>query len=466
MTRRCICELCNCGRHRCPHPPTALHYGKGNKVCVITEYTEKYPSYGRQHPTQSLKPKRDFEGNKGKMDGTTTFKTDYIPYEVLPRPGRQKAEYKPKPGEIDMGTTYHQDFPCYEVRSVPPTKPKQRSHVGSGKLDTVPTYKEDFRQWELSKRELRKPDVTYRPPSAKFGNSTTFQDDFAPRGLVMRESFKPSNQPKLSDVPFDGVTSNQQAYVAHTLEPRFSRPPKVYERSSEPLQGLTSHKQDFQGLPGAIPKSCKPENPKATSDSRFQSSTEFRDRFQQWPVAMPPRHKTLEYVAPSATMDLSTTTNTYYTRHNIQPYVSAKPFARPAQSSVPFQSLTTMKEDFKAWGSCKQDIIKKPEELHKATGKMEDLTTFRAHFTQHALQPNVSFKPPNATMQRDVPMEDGTMYSTEFTPKRINVCPASFGNPPGYVLEDNDERGHTFFRKMPSQEGVKMVQTQEAVAVN
>lgn len=317
---------------------------------------------------------------------------------------------------------------------------------------------EDFRQWELSKPELRKPDVTYHPPSAKFGNSTTFQDDFAPRGLVPRESFKPSNQPKLSDAPFDGVTSNRQAYVPHLLEARFSRPPQVYKPSSAPLQDLTSHKQDYKGLPGTIPKSCKPENAKAASDSPFQTSTEFRDRFQQWPVTLPSRHKAEEYVAPTADMDLSTTTNTYYTKHSVQPYVSAKPFARPARSSAPFQSNTTMKEDFKPWASCKQDIIKKPEEIHKASGKMEGLTTFRAHFTQHTPQPSISFKPPNATMQRDVPMEDGTMYRTDFTTKKINVCPASLDSPTGYVFENCDERGHKFFRKLSSQEG--------AVAVN
>ncbi|XP_031425577.1 stabilizer of axonemal microtubules 2 isoform X2 [Clupea harengus] len=435
-------------------------------MCVSTEYTEKYPSYGHQSPTQSMKPKKDFQDDKGKMDGTTTFKTDYIAYDVIRRPGRQKTEYKPKPGEIDCGTTYKQDFPYYEVKSVPPTRPKQRTHVASGKLDTVPTYKADYCQWELSKRELKKPDTAYHPPSAKFGNSTTFQEDFAPRGLVLRESFRPSNQTQLSDAPFTGITCNQQTYVPHTMEARYSRPPQVYKPSSEPMQVLTSHKQDFQGLPGRIAKSCRPENPKAASSCAFQSSTEFRDRFQQWPITKPPRQKTIEYVAPTAEMDLSTTSNTYYTKHNIQPYVTAKPFAPPVRCSVPFQSTSTMKEDFKPWAPCKPDIIKKPEELHKATGKMEGLTTFRAHFTGHVLQPSVSYRPPNVAMNRDVPMEDGTMYSIEFTPKQIDVCPASFDSLPGYEFEDSDERGHKFFRKVPSQGKAGKVQTTEAVAVN
>ncbi|XP_063044173.1 stabilizer of axonemal microtubules 2 [Engraulis encrasicolus] len=466
MTRRCICEICSCGRHRCPHPPTALYGTKGNKPCVITEYTDKYPSYGNQHPPQSLKPKQEFMGNKGRMDGTTTFKTDFIPYEITPRAGKQKAEYKPMPGEIDLATTYDQEFPYYEVKAAAPRRPKAKPHVGSGKLDTVPTYKEDFRAWALQKTEMKKPDLAYHPPPEKFGNSTTFQDDFAPRGLVARESFKPLHQPLMSDTPFDGMTSNMQSYVPHPLEARFSRPPQVYKPSGVPMQGLTSHKQDFQGLPGRIPKSCKPEHAKTASDSPFQSSTEFRERFQQWPVTAPPRQKAQEYVAPTAEMDLSTTNNTHYTRHSVQPSVSAKPFTRPVQCNTPFQSSTTTRDDFKAWASCKQEIIKKADELHRETGKIEDLTTFRSHFTQHALQPSVSFKPPNAPMTSDVPMHKQTMYTAEFTPKKISVCPASLGSPPGYAFEESDERGHRFYRRLSSKERDGRVKISDTVVVN
>ncbi|XP_041755082.2 stabilizer of axonemal microtubules 2 isoform X1 [Coregonus clupeaformis] len=455
MKRLCICEICSCGRHRCPHRPTAL-YGKPNKTCVLTEYTEKYPAYGGYNPPQSLKPKPVNHGDQGRMDGTTTFKTDFIPYEVTRRPGKQQAEYKPKPGDIDLGTTYKQDYTLYEVHPFAPSRPRERVRATGHKMDTVPTYKEDFRQWEMCKRELKKPDLSYHPPDAKFDGHTTFQDDFLTRGLAPRESFKPSSSPKMSDAPFDCVTSNQQCYVPHPLEARWVKAPEPYRPSSQPLQDLTTNRRDYQGLPGQLPQSYKPNPGKVTSDIPFQSSTEFKERFQQWPVSLPQLHKSLQYVSPTEHMDMSTTSGADYVRHNIQPFISAKPFNRPNKSSAPFQVCTTMRDDYQPWEVKRQAMIKKPEEMQRATGRMDYLSTFKAHFTPHELQPSVSFKPAHAPMRTDAPLEGGTMYSTEFTPKRISICPASYDSPPGFVFEDSDDRGHRFYRKLPSKDRNKM----------
>ncbi|XP_072516672.1 stabilizer of axonemal microtubules 2 isoform X2 [Salminus brasiliensis] len=464
MKRLCVCEICNCGRHRCPHQPTAL-YRRGSETCAVTEYVERFPAYESRQPPKSLKPKYEYTGERGRMEGTTTFKSDFIPYEVSRRPGKQQAEYQPNPGEIDLGTTYKQDFNPYQLQPVAPLRPKEIVRAGGGKLDTVPTYTEDFRPWEISKRELTKPDEAYHPPSGKFGNSTTFQDDFVPRGPVLRESFKPLNVAKLTDTPFEGVTSNQLSYVPHPVEARFVKAPEEYKPSSQPFQDLTTHRKDYQGLPGQMPKSCKPERVKMTSKAPFQSSTEFRERFQQWPVSLPQLHKSLEYVSPTADMDLSTTTRTTYIKHEVQPFVSIKPFSRPNRSSARFQASTTMKEDFKPWVSTRHlDVIRKPEEIQRASGKMEDLTTFKAHFIQHPLQPNTSYKPMAAPLRNDVPLEGSTMYRTEFTPKKVSVCPASFEAPPGFVFQDTDERGHRFFRRVSGQDRIQVL-APSAVAV-
>ncbi|XP_066514641.1 stabilizer of axonemal microtubules 2-like [Hoplias malabaricus] len=398
------------------------------------------------------------------MEGTTTFRSDFIPYEVTRRPGKQQAEYQPNPGQIDLGTTYKQDFNTYQIQPQAPLRPRERVRAPGGKLDTVPTYKEDFRPWEIPRRELAKLDTVYRPPSAKFGNATTFQDDFIARGTALRESFKPPNVAKVSESPFEGVTSNQLSYVPHPVEPRFVKSPEEYKPSAQPFQDLTTHRRDFQGLPGPMPKSFRPERVNLSSDAPFQSSTEFRERFQQWPVSLPQLHKSVEYVSPSADMDLSTTTGTTFIKHEVHPFVSSKPFSRPARSSVPFQANTTMKEDFKPWLSSRRlEVVRKPEEIRRSSGKMEDLTTFKAHFVQHPLQPSVSCKPPAAPMRAQAPLEESTMYRAEFTPKKIRVCPATFETPPGFVFQDADERGHKFFRRVSDHD--LQVQAPHAVAV-
>ncbi|XP_076879157.1 stabilizer of axonemal microtubules 2 isoform X2 [Brachyhypopomus gauderio] len=441
---------------------------KSDRTCVVSEYVEKYPAHNSCQPPRSLKPRYEYQGNTGKMEGTTTFRSDFIPYEISQRPRKPKVEYQPNPGEIDLATTYNQDFNPYELQPVVPVRPKERPRAGSTKLDTVPTYKEDFRQWEIQKREIPKPDLSYQPPSTKFGNTTTFQDDFIPRGLVLRESFKPPNIAKQSDAPFEGVTSNQLSYVPHAMEARFVRAPDEYKPSSQPFMGFTTQRHDYQGLRGHQSRSCKPEHTAVSSSTPFQSRTEFRDSFQQWPVSLPQPHKAAEYTSPTANMDLSTTTQTTYIKHNIQPFVSAKPFSRPTRSPAPFQGNTTMREDFKVWETRRRDVIRKPEEMQRASGKMEDLTTFKAHFVQHPPQTNVSCKPLAAPLRTDVPMEDGTMYRTEFTPKKISACPASFTSPPGFVFDDTNESGHRFFRKVASHEKLapgSNIQAPNAVAV-
>uniref|UniRef100_A0A673GD79 Stabilizer of axonemal microtubules 2-like n=1 Tax=Sinocyclocheilus rhinocerous TaxID=307959 RepID=A0A673GD79_9TELE len=449
MTRLCICEMCSCGRHRCTHQPTAL-YKKGSKTNVLSEYSEKYPAYKGHTQPKSLKPQLQYKAHQDTMEGTTTFRMDYIPYMVTRRPEKLQAEYKPKPGEIDLGTTYKQDFNPYEVQPFVPWRPKDRVHTKNAKLDTVPTYTEDFRQWEISRRELTKPDTPFQPPSAKFGNSTTFQDDFIHRGLVPRESYKPPNIAKLSDTPFENMTSNKLSYVPHALEARYIKPPIEYKPSSQPFQDLTTQRQDYQGLPSQPTKSCKPELLKVATDKPFQSSTEFRDRFQQWPVSLRQMQKSVEYTSPTEHMDLTTTSHTDYIKHQIQPFVSAKPFSLPTTSSRPFQGNTTTRDDFQPWVAQRQSMIRKQEEIQRASGKIEDLTTFRAHFIQHEPQPSFSFKPQNTPLWTDAPLQNETMYRTEFMPKKISMCLAGFEYPPGFVFDNCDDRGHRFFRKMTS----------------
>ncbi|KAM3876866.1 stabilizer of axonemal microtubules 2 [Diretmus argenteus] len=478
MKKICICEICSCGRHRCPHRPTALYRQGNTETCVLTEYAEKFPVYGGVYkPPQSMKPKAglDQTQDKGRIDGTTVFKADFIPHEVQRRPGRQPVEYKPYPGKIDLGTTYKQDFNPYELQPFVPVRPRGKTYKIPDKLNTIPTYKDDYRQWELCKRELTKPEHNYQPPEAKFGGSTTFQDDFVARAVAPRQSFKPAGVAKLSDVPFSGVTSNQQAFVVHPVEPRFVRPQEIYRPSSQPLQDLTTTRQDFQGQRGELLQSCKPNINKhpflVESSSVFQGNTENKDKFKVWPVSLPQLRKAEEYTGPTELMNLSTTTAADYPKHQVQPFYPARPHPPPKRSPPPFQKCSTMREDFQPWAAqARRPLIRMQEEMQRASGKIDDVTTFREHFTVHELRPSVSFKPDNRLVRASVPMENSTMYRTEFPPNRISVCPASFQSPPGYQFEESNDSGHRFFRKLSPRDndykhGGSLVPMQSAVAV-
>ncbi|CAK6442392.1 unnamed protein product [Pipistrellus nathusii] len=250
MRSWCLCQICTCGRHRCPHGTTRIYEHSG-AFCPTTEYLENYPTYGIVPPAQSLKPKPDARADRGQMDGITTFKSDYRPHEIVPRPRHLPEEYKPRSGDIDLHTTYKRDFNPYPAQPVAMVRPPEGRHVQKGKLDTVPTYKDDYRAWEPQKSRLCKPERAYRPPSAQFGNpTTTFQDDFVPRAAPgPRQSFRPQPQmPVLSWAAgaFDGVSTFRAHYVPHEPVPRDScKPTPAPAHGPGPFQDQTSYSVDF-----------------------------------------------------------------------------------------------------------------------------------------------------------------------------------------------------------------------------
>uniref|UniRef100_A0A8D0G1S2 Stabilizer of axonemal microtubules 2 n=1 Tax=Sphenodon punctatus TaxID=8508 RepID=A0A8D0G1S2_SPHPU len=423
-------------------------YENGEEHCAMTEYSDKYLQYGNVSPPESLKPKQAYQPHRGKMEGISTFKSDYLPYDVVNRPARVQEEYKPRPGEIDLGTTYRRDYNAHNVQPLTLARPLERKQVRGGKLDTIPTYQDDYRAWQVPRREPNKLDSTYHPPTEKFGNLTTFQNDFVPRELNLRQSFKPPAVAKLSGLPFDSVTSHRSSYVPHHLEPKFVRSKDEYKPSSQPFEDLTTHRHDFKGLLGEIPHSFKPQYSKAESNAHFDGMTEFRDRFQPWLVSLPEVHKAKEYVPPSGAMDLNSTSHLDYIHHEINPVAPIRPVSYGRKSNAPFQASSTMKDDFQAWDSCRQEIIKRHQEIPKPTGKFDGLTTFRSHYRPHDIVPTQSFKPLRVVLPSSARFEDGTMYRTEYTPKKQEVCPANYPSPPGYVFVNTDSRGHKFFRKV------------------
>ncbi|XP_009862818.1 PREDICTED: protein FAM154B [Apaloderma vittatum] len=379
------------------------------------------------------------------MEGITTFKSDYLPYDIVKRPFQVPEEYKPKTGEIELGTTYQKDYNVHKIQPVTLVRPLERKHTTGGKLDTIPTYQDDYRSWEVQRREPSKAEHIYHPPTEKFGNSTTFQDDFVPKELILRQSFKP-RVAKLSDVPFDSATSHRSSYIVHQLQPKFIRAKEAYKPSNQPFEDLTTHRNDFKGLPGQLVKSCKPDNAKVGSNAHFNGVTEFQDRFQPWLVSLPELRKTKEYVPPPGNMDFNSTSHLDYVKHQIVPAVPIRPVSNGGRTSAPFQGNTTMKEDFKAWGTCRQEIIKNQQEIPKPTGKFYDLTTFKSDYLPHQIIPAQSFKPVHAIAPSSAPFQDETMYRTEYTPQKQEICPANYPSPPGYVYVNTDSGGHKFFR--------------------
>ncbi|KAM3828137.1 stabilizer of axonemal microtubules 2 [Vipera latastei] len=444
---RCLCQICTCGRHRCPHNPTRI-YDYGGESSLMTEYTEKYPLYSNAIPPKSLRPKQEYRSHGGKMEGLTTFRSDYLPYDITYRPLRVQEEYRPIAGEIDMVTTYRRDFNPHKIEPIILVRPAEKKYVSKCKLNAIPTYQADFKPWEIEKRAPCKVERVYHPPTEKFGNATTSQDAFIPRELALRKIIKPADATTASDQPFVGDTSHRSDYVPHQLEPKWKKSKEAYRPSSQPFENVTTHQTDFRGLPGNLPKSFKPEPTKIETKSDFEGITEFRDRFQPWAVSLPELRKAKEYTPPTGSMELNSTSRLDYPPHVVSPVVLVKPLERSKKIGLPFQGNTTMKDSFQAWDLHPPEMIKRIQEIPKPSGKFEDITTFRSHYTPHSLIPTQSCKPPKVALSTSAHFEDETLYRSDYTPKKIETCPANYPSPPGYVYVSTDSRGHKLFRKV------------------
>uniref|UniRef100_UPI00398E9368 stabilizer of axonemal microtubules 1-like n=1 Tax=Pristiophorus japonicus TaxID=55135 RepID=UPI00398E9368 len=287
----------------------------------------------------------------------------------------------------------------------------------------------------------------YCPPTARFGNPSTFQDDYGSKRYSQRELFKPPNVPNISDVPFDGLTNHKISYVPHSLGDCYVRPQDEYKPNDKSFEGFTIHRHDYRGILGVPTKSFKPEQSKLGSDVPSEGSSEFRDRYQAWPVTLPYLHKHPDYMPPDGPMDLNSTSHLDYVGHKVKPPAPFRP-ASARKVHAPFQDSTTLKDDFKQWDVKKTEMIKRAEEMLIPSVKFDDLTISKANYVPHPINPTQSFKPIDLPLHSKTPFDAGTLYHIEYTPKKLEICPASYPTPPGYVYENTDSRGHKFFHKV------------------
>lgn len=286
----------------------------------------------------------------------------------------------------------------------------------------------------------------------KFGNPTTFQDDYVPRAARPRQSFKPGAAAPRPNTPFQGLTSHRLDFVPHELGPKPApaQPRHVYRPSSQPFQGLTTHRCAFRGLGGAAAKACRPAHARGPPRAPFEGRTEFRDSFQPWEV--PPRQvKPVQaYAPPAGAMQLDSTSRLDYVPHQAPPRAAPIRPASQRREKRPFQGRSATQEDFPEWEAYRPRAPVKPQQQMPvlSSGMFDGVSTFQSHYVPHELVPTASCKPVQAPVHSSSPFQDETLYSTEFAPKKQEVCPASYPSPPGYIFETTNSRGHQFFRKI------------------
>ncbi|XP_013413580.1 stabilizer of axonemal microtubules 2 [Lingula anatina] len=443
MTRRCICEICNCGRHRCPHRPLGV-INRGGTPCLISEYNTNY--LGRFVPPRpSLKPKTEAMHSSGPMADKTTNRVDYVKHPTERPYVHQPEVYKPVEGEMDMTTSYRKE---YIGRPIEPAKAVKRDgqRKVEGKFEGEPTYRTDYRKWALPKKMVHTQEP-WMPPTAKMDGNSTFQHDYIRHNIPVTKSCKPEEAAMMSEAPLEDMTGYREAYNKKPIPPKYVRDKPTWQPPTMAFDGLSTNKRDFQGKKAPRAPSQKPDQSAFISDQPFKGTTTCREDFKRWPVERPFVHEPEQWVKPQGEMDLRSTTHLEFTKKPMdRTLAKAKPEWRP--SSAAFDGSTNYNHDYRKWNLGNRPRPTMKPDYVPNNAPFEGISTFTAHYIPKNAAPARSCKPDQSAFMSSAPFEDGTMYRMEYVKKKSSICPAAIldTSQSSYRYRDQDERGHKWYQ--------------------
>ncbi|XP_033634428.1 stabilizer of axonemal microtubules 2-like [Asterias rubens] len=445
MTRQCICQICTCGRHRCPHKP---HNPVSKGPCVLSEYTNKYKSYPGNLMRDSFKPKEQMIQGTGTMADATTHRVDFVPRESVRPPIHQQEPYRKPSGGIDLLTSYTKDYPGRKAEAVKSFRGDHTRHVPSGEFRGNPTYADDFRKWDLPAKDQGKGYHTYVPPSASFDGLSTFARDFQPKKVDVRQSLRPAENTQRSDAPFEDRTSHKVSYIPHAVQARYVREQQPYQKSQHKFDGLTTFQRDFMNKNAARPDNFKPDATPMKSDLPFEDNTTFKSDYKKWDCKPMQSHVPDSYQKPAGDMDLYTTNRLAYQPHQIRPASARRPVSQGRKSDAPFDDRTNYTSDFRKWESMPErrgDPSQRPYE--KPEIPFAGTTNYRAQYIPKHAAPAKSMGPDRTARQSSDPFDDRTFYKLDFTAKEAVPCPAVNLPASGFNFTQLDQRGHELWVK-------------------
>lgn len=438
MGKRCVCEICTCGRHHCPHRP--WRPGGDFGPCMVTSYNTTF----KQHPItlrESFKPDPSTLRNEDPLSDKTTFRTDYIKHPLEKHYHHQPEGYKKPVGEMDVMTSYVRDF---TEKQAPPAQMIKQSGQRQlpAKFEGEPTYKNDYRQWPLD-RVCPKPQEAWVPSNHPFEGQSTFTRDFRKYNEPPRKAMKPEQATIKSDAPFDGDTGYRADYIKHPMYPREQRQADKYKPSCVPFDGMTTFNRDFTKKNGNKTESCKPNNEAYQSEAPLDDLTTFKNDYRKWNGERPYVHLPESYKKPEGEIDMNTTNKIQFKAYPPQRVAMVKPGDGRVMFPGEFQGMTNYKSDFKQWEMTREKP--KPREgWVPNSSAFEGCATYKSHYVQHAHVPVKSMKPNASTMASDQPFDGATMYRTEFIKKHADICPAAIldTNVSKFNYVETDQRGH------------------------
>lgn len=442
MTKLCVCKICTCGQHKCPHRPLGI-VGKGGP-CVISEYKNEYPAH-RQEKREAIRPDNDYKPSGFKMEGVTTNKNDYIKHPLNRIPFKQPDVYRSPEGEMDTMTSYAKE---YQNKGGRPAIAIKRDNVRGtqAQFDGNTTNKDDYRVWDLTRTKPIRKDDGYTPSSEKFGGASTYGGDFHKHSQAPRTPIRPDNNAIRSNEPFADKTSNRQDYVKFEMQPVYKKPKDPFVQNMIPMDNLTTNRRDYTAKEVDQLKSFKPDGQGYKSDVPFDDCTTNKNDYKKWgPQPMFVR-KEQTYMAPQGSMDMKTNYNNDFTAKPNQRPQAVKPMQRSVVNAK-FDGHSTYGEDFRKWGGELRVPAKAPASYNPSNIPFDGASTYKNHYAGDKGAAAPSFKPDGVAYRSTEPFMANSSYRSEYIKKELEKCPTTLlhTDKSSFTYVTQDETGHKFY---------------------
>ncbi|KAI9224798.1 STOP protein-domain-containing protein [Blastocladiella britannica] len=289
----CICQLCDCGKHRCGRPAIS-----GGPMDGVTEYKDRFPT----HPvifTGQRKPPPHVATSTAAMASVTENRDQYGLKTIPAKFQLPKRVYNPTAAPLESNTGYMADFKAWKIPPRESAKPPE-VYRASGDFDGLTTNKNDFQSWQIPER-YRHPKQKYVPNPSPLESKSSYAQDYAPLP-VSRHIPRPPEAYAAVQEDRGFATTMQSAYVGFTGS-RPQRRIQQYVPSGTTFEGQSTSAADYAN-PGRPEKrdSCKP--PHASVDAgAFDGASEYNAVFTRKPVNPPPKRAPAAYVPNPAPLD-------------------------------------------------------------------------------------------------------------------------------------------------------------------
>ena len=308
------------------------------KVDGESTYRHDYP--GKMvPPAASAKPAVAFLAHASPFDNTTDYQDTYRPWNLKSAlRNSMKPDHKPLglSGKMDGKSTFQTDYPGYYQ----PRRNIIRPPHSDLKVPNVPMEKDTTTRIDYTKKNIE-PRKSAKPPqrpytSGPFKGITTFQHDYEYRGGRPPNSFKPK-QELMKSAPFDGDTSYGVSYRKWDIPRRPARDKEIYQPPTAKMDGETTFQHDYPDRSGVLPaKSAKPIAQTIAPGQPFDDKTTHREAYKAWDVGPVDKvGQTDSYRPPTTKFEGESTTHAHYKGQYA-------PRSLPVRQIVPSRSLGSM----------------------------------------------------------------------------------------------------------------------------